>query len=172
MKIFVTVGFESYPFDRLLRAVDEGVTSGAISAEVAIQDGHSGYRVRCCHPCSFLEFDEVAARLDEADIVVCHAGVGSMLLCRALGKVPILFPREARYREHVDDHQLEFALRMEREGAAIVARNGDDLISKIGRYPELAAECRRRRAEREDGRLLSSLEAILAERAANAKEAP
>jgi UDP-N-acetylglucosamine transferase subunit ALG13 len=169
MKIFVTVGFESYPFDRLLKAIDEGVERGAIAGEVSIQDGHSGYRVLCGRSYPFLEFEEVAARLDDADIVVGHAGVGTMLLCLAHGKIPILMPRESRYHEHVDNHQVEFARRMESEGTAIVAWDKEDLLSKINRYHELAADCQRRRADREAGTLASCLETILAERVAEEK---
>jgi UDP-N-acetylglucosamine transferase subunit ALG13 len=166
MKIFVTVGFESVPFDRLLQAIDQGLKQHRFEGEVLIQKGHSRYQVRGCESQQFLGFDEVVARLKEADIVIGHAGVGTTLLCLALGKIPILFPRQSRFHEHVDDHQMRFAQKMESEGKALVAYDEDDLFSKICRYGELVNGKRRNPAGGTPGSLGACLGRILEERAA------
>ena len=44
-----------------------------------------------------------------ADVVVSHSGVGTVLSCLEAGKVPVLVPRRAAHREHVDDHQVQIA---------------------------------------------------------------
>lgn len=134
MKVFVTVGFESHPFDRLLRAIDGGLKRGLIAGDIFVQAGHSRYQVQYCESKRFLDYDEIMARLREADIVVCHAGVGTTLLCLGLGKIPIIFPRQSGYHEHVDDHQIQFAQKMEKLGKALVAYDENDLQSKISRY--------------------------------------
>jgi UDP-N-acetylglucosamine transferase subunit ALG13 len=138
MKVFVTVGFESHPFDRLLRAIDDGLNCRLISGDIFVHTGHSRYQVQYCESKRFLGFDEIMSRLREADIVVCHAGVGTTLLCLGLGKIPIVFPRQSGYHEHVDDHQIQFAQKMEKLGKALVAYDENDLLSKIGRYRILA----------------------------------
>jgi UDP-N-acetylglucosamine transferase subunit ALG13 len=134
MKIFVTVGFESFPFDRLLRAIDGGLEHGLIAGDIFVQTGPSRYQVQYCESKRFLDYDEIMSRLKEADIVVCHAGVGTTLLCLGLGKIPIIFPRQSGYHEHVDDHQIQFAQKMEKQGKALVAYDENDLLSKIGRH--------------------------------------
>lgn len=45
----------------------------------------------------------------EAEVLVLHAGAGSILHAVNAGKCPIVMPRLARFGEHVNDHQLEFA---------------------------------------------------------------
>jgi UDP-N-acetylglucosamine transferase subunit ALG13 len=166
MKILVTVGFESFPFDRLLQAIDRGLKQHRFEGEVFIQKGHSRYEVQGCESHQFLGFDEVVARLKEADIVIGHAGVGTTLLCLALGKIPILFPRQSRFHEHVDDHQVRFARKMESEGRALVAYDEDDLFSKICRYGELVDGKRRGPTVGTPGSLAVSLGRILDARAA------
>jgi UDP-N-acetylglucosamine transferase subunit ALG13 len=54
-----------------------------------------------------MPFDVLNAHMREADVVVTHAGVGSVLCAREAGHVPVVVPRLHRYDEHVDDHQLE-----------------------------------------------------------------
>ena len=137
MKIFVVVGFESFPFDRLVHAIETGVERGLIDGEVFIQNGDSPVAGGSCQSRRFMGFDEVVDRMREADIIVSHAGVGTTFLCLEMGKVPILFPRRACFREHVDDHQVLFARKMGEQGKALVADSEDDLIFLIGHYAEL-----------------------------------
>lgn len=137
MNIFVTVGFESFPFDRLVRAVETGVERGQIEGDVFIQRGDSRFPGGRCPSSRFLKFDEVTSRIRWADIVVSHAGVGAAFLCLKTGKVPILFPRRARFGEHVDDHQVLFARKMAAQGRALVADDEEDLLYKIRHYAAL-----------------------------------
>ena len=135
--ILVTVGLEKFPFDRLLRAVDRLVESGAIQGPVFGQIGHSRYEPRHFAHCRFLPFDEMRTRLQEARTVVCHGGVGTILLALSLGKVPLVFPRRAAFGEQLDDHQLDLVARMEPEGRILVAATEEALSGKLARYDEL-----------------------------------
>jgi UDP-N-acetylglucosamine transferase subunit ALG13 len=142
MNIFVTVGFESFSFNRLLRTIDEGVIEKLISPPVLIQTGHSSYQPLCCPAKRFLPFDEILDNLKKAEIVVSHAGVGTTLLTLSLGKIPILFPRQAKYREHVDDHQMEYARKMEQQKKVLMATDGPDLLGKIKNFHAIVARLR------------------------------
>jgi UDP-N-acetylglucosamine transferase subunit ALG13 len=142
MRILVTLGFESFSFDRLVRVIDNGMRDHLIAGEILIQTGHSVYPVRFCESKRFLRFEEIMSCFKKAEIIVGHAGVGTALLCLSLGKIPILFPRRAKYREHVDDHQIRFAQKMEKLGAALVAHDENDLLFKIKQYRPLVASLR------------------------------
>ncbi|MEJ2184242.1 MAG: glycosyltransferase [Nitrospirota bacterium] len=135
--IFVTVGTERFSFDRLLVAVDEGVSSGKISSEVNAQTGNSHYVPKLLTHERFLPFDKMVEHIRKADIVVSHAGVGSTLLCLSLKKIPILFPRLKERGEHLDDHQVEFTRQMEKNGKVIAAYDERDLFYNISNYEEL-----------------------------------
>jgi len=161
MKIFVAFGFESFPFDRLVRAIERGVEEKVIEGEVVIQNGDSrAPRIPCRH-CRFMKFDEVLARMREADIVVGHAGVGTAFLCLDMGKVPVLFPRLARFGEHVDDHQVRFARKLAAQGKALTAESEKDLLYLIGHYSEIVDGNPGSRPEAGGPALRDYLEAVL-----------
>jgi UDP-N-acetylglucosamine transferase subunit ALG13 len=61
-----------------------------------------------------------------ADVVVCHAGVGSTLEALESGHCPIVVPRRAGFGEHVDDHQVALADDLGERRLAI-NREADDL---------------------------------------------
>ncbi|RLD98861.1 MAG: hypothetical protein DRI92_03255 [Aquificota bacterium] len=135
--IFVTVGTEKFPFNRLIKAVDLAVGEGRIRDRVFIQMGNSSYVPQFVEYRDFLEFEEMMGMIRRADVVVSHAGIGSFLLCLHLGKVPILFPRRAHLGEHLDDHQMDFVKGVEKLGRALVAYDEKELLQEIERYPRL-----------------------------------
>ncbi len=135
--MFVTVGLERFPFDRLLRCVDRLVETGAIRQPVFGQIGHSTYEPRHFEFCRFLPFHQMRERLEQADAVVCHGGVGTILLALHLGKVPLVFPRRAEFGEQLDDHQLDLARRLTDGERVLVAPTEERLADHIARYDEL-----------------------------------
>lgn len=50
---------------------------------------------------------EMARLVEEADAVICHAGVGTILMLLDAGVYPVVLVRRASRREHADDHQAE-----------------------------------------------------------------
>ena len=73
----------------------------------------------------------------EADVVVTHGGPG--LIWEALGKQRpvVVVPREARFREHVDDHQVAFARHLEKRGWVTVVRDVVGLETAVRGAAEL-----------------------------------
>ncbi len=137
--IFVTVGTEKFAFDRLLGALHSALEQGLIKEDVVAQTGHSRVSYPLFRSKGFFAFDEQARLIQEADIVVAHAGEGSLLVSLNSGKVPILFPRRAAFGEHVDDHQWELAGRLEKTGRVLVAYSAEELVEKVLHYKELCA---------------------------------
>jgi UDP-N-acetylglucosamine--N-acetylmuramyl-(pentapeptide) pyrophosphoryl-undecaprenol N-acetylglucosamine transferase len=70
--------------------------------------------------------DELLSAISHADVVISHAGTGAALTALEQGRMPLLVPRRAAHREHVDDHQQQIAAELSRRGLA-VAREVEDV---------------------------------------------
>jgi len=138
--IFVTVGTENFPFDRLIRTVDRGIKDKSFSDQVFMQIGGSTYEPKNCSWKRFVEFGIIIDLIRKARIIITHAGTGSVLLCLTLNKIPLVFPRYHKYGEHLDDHQIAFTKRMEQEGKVLAAYDEIELVNKIQNYDSLIRE--------------------------------
>jgi len=134
--IFVTVGTENFPFDRLMRTFDDAISSGKITGEVFAQIGNRTREPVNFPFARFIEFDQMLRRIQEADIVVTHAGFTVMLSLR-MGKIPIVVPRDPALGEHIDDHQLQFARSLAATGNFLVASRESEIIPTVHRYDDL-----------------------------------
>jgi UDP-N-acetylglucosamine--N-acetylmuramyl-(pentapeptide) pyrophosphoryl-undecaprenol N-acetylglucosamine transferase len=80
-----------------------------------------------------LPADELSRAVAEADLVICHSGVGTALMVLEHGKCPVLLPRRKDYGEHTDDHQRLIADELGRRGLAVAADpdalTADDLVA-------------------------------------------
>lgn len=127
--IFATCGSSHFGFDRMMEAL-----AALPAEELEVQHGPAQPPPGAVG-IPFLPFDDVMARIQAADIVVSHAGVGSILCTIRAGHTPVIFPRLKRFRETVDDHQEELAEALARQGSAIVARSGEDLVRALLTVP-------------------------------------
>ncbi|MDO4982695.1 MAG: PssE/Cps14G family polysaccharide biosynthesis glycosyltransferase [Eubacteriales bacterium] len=105
--IFICTGSQKFQFDRLLEAVDTLAGSGTITEKIFAQSGYCTYRPEHFEYKPFLDRNEFAQKLDEADIVITHGGTGVIISAVKKRKKVIAVPRRAEYGEHVDDHQLQ-----------------------------------------------------------------
>ncbi|MCM1101495.1 MAG: multidrug MFS transporter [Clostridium sp.] len=143
--IFVTVGTHEQQFDRLIQAMDGLKEQGLIGEEVIMQTGFSDYEPRFCSWQKLFPYDRMKENIERASIVVTHGGPASFLMPLQSGKIPIVVPRQKRYGEHVNDHQLEFCrLVEERMGNIIVVEDIGRLSDVIAKYEEY---CRERNGE-------------------------
>jgi UDP-N-acetylglucosamine transferase subunit ALG13 len=137
--IFVTVGTNETPFDRLVRAVGEL----EVDEELVVQSGSSRV-VLPAHVTSFesLPFEQLLDHAARARVVVAHAGVGSVLSVMSAGKKPIVVPRLHQFGEAVDDHQLVFGRRLEADGFVVLVEDEHELQNAlrqptVGQAPQL-----------------------------------
>lgn len=105
--IFVTLGSQKFQFNRLLKAVDELIDRKEIQEEVFAQIGYSDYEPRNYKYEKFLNRNEFAEKISNAETVITHGGTGAIINAVKAGKKVIAVPRRAMYGEHVDDHQLQ-----------------------------------------------------------------
>jgi UDP-N-acetylglucosamine transferase subunit ALG13 len=121
--IFVTIG-SMFPFDRLVRAMDAyaAETGEACRAQIgagAYEPAHMDWE-RSLAPADY------ARAVAACDLVVAHAGMGSVITAGEHGKPIVLLPRRARLGEHTNDHQLDTAAWLgARPGVAVAGREAD-----------------------------------------------
>ena len=64
----------------------------------------------------------------DADIIITHGGPATFMGAIAKGTKPIVVPRQEKFGEHVNDHQLEFAEQVsERFGSIVVVEEINEL---------------------------------------------
>jgi UDP-N-acetylglucosamine transferase subunit ALG13 len=158
--IFVTVGMEKFPFNRFIKSLDDAVINHKIKGEVFAQIGNSLYKPRALRYKRIISFNEMKDNISKSDIVISHAGAGSYILSLSLNKMPIIFPRRYDLGEHLDNHQIEFARRMEAVGKAIVAYDTHELIEKINNYHSILASLKPSLDDSKN-RLVAYLEGII-----------
>ena len=91
------------PFPRLLRKIDE--LAGVMKEEFLVQTGQTQLPVHHCRT-----FDYAPSLLEyfkQARLVIVHAGLGVQIELMRMQKPFIVVPRQKRFHEHFDDHQLE-----------------------------------------------------------------
>lgn len=138
--IFVTVGTHEQPFNRLIEAVDSLKRDGIIRESVCIQIGYSTYEPKYCEWHRLLPSREMDNMVRHARIVITHGGPSSFIMPLRLGKVPIVVPRQFRFGEHVNDHQLTFAKEVQkRKKNIIVVSNIQSLSETIRNYDVISA---------------------------------
>lgn len=101
-RLLVTVGMGTWPFDRLIAAVEPLCAYH----DVFVQTGTSSVVPPCPHA-RFVPFDEMRRRLADADIVITHAGA-TVRLVQRLGGVPIAVCRQRRLGEASIDRQERY----------------------------------------------------------------
>jgi len=117
-KIVVTVGTTGYSFRRL---VDQLMTVIPADVEVFWQLGATDVSDLDIEAHDVVDAEELKRRITEADVVVSHAGAGSLLQCLQAGHIPVYVPRLERFGEQVDDHQQELAEFAIQTNLAVVA---------------------------------------------------
>lgn len=129
--IFVALGTQKFPFNRLLKELDLMSEEGKIKDEVVAQTGYSTYIPKMFKFTKFLSVDEYNKNIKKCDLLITHAGVGTILEGKKLNKPIIVVPRLSKYGEHVDDHQLEIAEDFAKKKLVFVCRDTNELDSLI-----------------------------------------
>ena len=127
--IFVTVGTQ-LPFDRLVSAIDDwaGLHPGV---EVFAQIGPTALVPRHMQHAPFLPPARADDLMRRAEVIVAHAGMGSVLTAQALNKPIVIVPRHAALGEHRNDHQLATARWLESRPGVIVAWEPADVAALL-----------------------------------------
>jgi UDP-N-acetylglucosamine transferase subunit ALG13 len=129
--IFVTVGVQ-LPFDRLVSAVDEWAARNR-SQKVFAQIGKTDFVPNNMEFVENLTSLEFSQRIMEAQVIVAHAGMGSILSALEAGKPIIVLPRRAELKEHRNNHQLATARYLAAQNMVSVVFSETHLAEKLNR---------------------------------------
>jgi UDP-N-acetylglucosamine transferase subunit ALG13 len=121
----VTVGTSSWSFIRLIKEMDRIAKN--IDEEVIIQISTNEYEPKNSKYFRFASNEKIDQLYTNARVVVSHAGVGCIISALRHNKPNIVVPRRKEFGEHFDDHQIEIAKEMEKEGRIIVVWDLDYL---------------------------------------------
>jgi UDP-N-acetylglucosamine transferase subunit ALG13 len=127
--IFATVGAQG-PFDRLIRAIDAwaGLRN---RPDVFAQIGSSKYRPIHIETTPFINSTEFRSRVEKAQLIVAHAGMGSIITALELGKPIIVMPRRGDLKETRNDHQIATARYLKEQGRVMVAFSEQELFELL-----------------------------------------
>ena len=145
--IFVTVGTHEQQFDRLVQEIDRLKGETIIRDDIFVQTGYSAYQPQYCEHKDFIRFDEMITRMTGSEIVITHGGTGSILLVLYHQKIPVVIPRQKKYHEHIDDHQVLFCKTMVEKKKIIAVYEIDNLAPAIKNYRQLARQLQEQERE-------------------------
>ena len=105
--ILVLLGTFTIEFSRPIIAIENAIKNGDVKEEIIVQAGHTAYSSELLTIRSFIDPKELNELNERAEIIVTHAGVGSILRGFKMHKKIIAIPRLYKFQEHVDDHQVD-----------------------------------------------------------------
>lgn len=127
--IFLTTGTQ-LAFDRLVKAVDEWVGETKPACEVfgqVLSPTHDPYLVQNFETKARLSPAQYAEVFSQASLIVSHAGMGTILTALTEGKQICIMPRQVKYNEHRNDHQLATVERLGEHAGLFKACDERDL---------------------------------------------
>jgi UDP-N-acetylglucosamine transferase subunit ALG13 len=143
--IFLTVGTQ-LPFERLIQCVDELCEKNP-ELEVFGQIGHCEYIPKHFKYNETLSIQEFNKLFLSADYVISHAGMGSILTALSNNKPILMMPRQVKFSEHRNDHQLGTAKNFSDKSGCYVFNNlieleshysnllkNDSIVSSVNKY--------------------------------------
>ena len=132
--ILVTLGTQDKKFTRLLSEIDRLIDLKVIQDEVVVQAGFSkDYKSSNMKIFDLISKDEFDKKISECDFLITHGGVGAILTGLKYKKKVIAIPRLKKYKEHVNDHQVQIVDNFHEEGYIIGVFDVADLAEGIKR---------------------------------------
>ena len=119
----VLLGTQNNDFHRLLDEVNKNIENGNIKDEVIVQAGFTKYKSDNMKIFKMIPKDKLENLVEKADLVITHAGIGSIEMALEKGKKVIAVPRKKEYGEHVNNHQQDIETEFNKKGWIIGINN-------------------------------------------------
>ena len=145
--ILVTLGTQDKNFIRLLDIIQREIDNGNIKDKVVVQAGCTKYESKDMEILDLSDREMFEKLISECSILITHGGVGSILTGLRNNKKVIVCPRLAKYNEHVNDHQIELADKLEKLGYLLVYHDGDQIKEVFNRAKQFKVKPYRLKGE-------------------------
>jgi len=136
--ILVTVGTQ-IPFDRLIGYVDEWSKETNYESKIIAQIGSSNYTSTTLEVFKSVDPIEFERYINECELIVSHAGMGSILTALRVQKPIVILPRKAELGEHRNDHQLATTRSFSDVHGVYVARTKSELFEHLSSKGKLSS---------------------------------
>lgn len=130
--ILVLLGTQNNSFHRLLEEIQRLIDKKVIQEKVMVQAGKTKFISNDMEIFDLVEQTKLDELIKQANYIITHGGVGSILTCVKAGKKVIAVARKQQYGEHVNDHQIQIVESFDRAGYLKGITNVTELEKAIG----------------------------------------
>ncbi|TYQ29491.1 STAS domain-containing protein [Pseudanabaena sp. UWO311] len=128
--LLITVGTEQYQFNALMHWIELLIKYQLINEDVLVQYGFSTHLPDGSTAYRNLSEQDFLNFVDRANLIISHCDENIAQLLEDKDTPYVLVPRLQRFREYIDNRQMEIADEFEHRGVAI-ARSPGDLVKFI-----------------------------------------
>lgn len=114
--IYITLGTQGRDFSRCLKMVEELIKERNLQDKIIAQVGATTYRPQDIECFEFVNENNYQKYVENADVIITHAGSGALFSCIKKGKKAIAVARLSEYGEMIDNHQTELVRKLSEEG--------------------------------------------------------
>ena len=131
--VLVLLGTQHNEFKRLLQEIEDCINNGCITTNVVVQAGVTKYKTDKMKIFDMMSQEILDNLVEDADWIITHGGVGSIIMALKKHKRVIAVPRLKEFNEHVNDHQRQIVNTFDEKGYLIGIQNVEDLPEAIKR---------------------------------------
>ena len=127
--VLVLVGTQKQDFSRIFKEIEK---SELLKDEKIIaQSGYTKYDSKRIEMIPFMKREKLIELVKNADYIICHGGVGTIFDSLYEKKRILAVPRLEKYKEHINDHQIEVCKKLAEEGYILYFIDGENFDEKI-----------------------------------------
>lgn len=159
--ILVLLGTQNNSFHRLLEKVDELIEKDVVNEKILVQAGYTKYESKNMRIFDLIPQEELDRYQEQADLIITHGGVGSIISSIKKGKKVIAVPRLHEYQEHVNDHQKQIVESFNKKGYIIGIDDVEELESAIIRMQDFTPVKYEENKEKSNSKMLKIIEEFI-----------
>ncbi len=134
--VLVMLGTQNNSFHRLLEEIDRLINLKKIDEKVIVQAGYTKYKSNNMEIFDLISKEKLENYQKEANYIITHGGVGSIITSIKLGKKVIAVSRKHEYLEHVNNHQEEIVELFDKKGYIIGIQDVSNLGQAIDKLKD------------------------------------
>ena len=133
--IFVILGTQDKEFTRLLKEIQKLINKKIINEKVIVQAGSTNFVSKDMIIKKYMSMKEFNETIEKSDYIITHGGVGSIIDSLKKNKKVIAVPRQKKYSEHENDHQIQIIEEFTKMGYILGCIEIKELKDKILEIP-------------------------------------